>query len=480
MTTESTPAPCFLSLDQGGSASRALVFDGRGQVLASARVEVGHRRPQPGWVEQDPEAVLASLRAAADAALAQLASDRRAQLQSAGLVCQRSSLLAWDRQSGAALSPILSWQDTRASDWLRAQALDAEVIHARTGLYPNAHFGLSKLRWLLEHNADVRRAADAGRLLMGPLAAFLVFRLLAERPCLVDPANASRTLLLDLRTGDWDAAMLDRFGIQRAWLPSLARSDHDYGTLSLASAQLPLRLLSGDQSAAAFAFGAPRGDVIYANLGTGAFAYRLAERPPRASRLLASVIPWDAAPQFVVEGTVNGAGSALAWFEQEFAVDDGAALLQQAWSADVATPLLFINAVGGLGSPDWRADLRPQFLGEGSLAERALAVAESIVFLLQRNLECLRALGGPCAALVVSGGLARSDAFCQALSDLAELRLRRPEDCEASARGAAFLLAGRPSDWRALPEREFLPRSNPGLQARYARWTEALNARLRG
>src|SRR6478736_7586429 len=167
--------PLFLALDQGGSASRALVFDAHGRERAASRIDVADRRPQPGWVEQDPEQVANSVRHAAESALEYLEDDDRARVAACSLSTQRSSLVAWDRRSGAALSPVLSWQDTRAAAWLEAQSLDAEVVRLLTGLYPNAHYGLSKMRWLLDHDKNVRAAARNGRLLIGPLAAFLAF-----------------------------------------------------------------------------------------------------------------------------------------------------------------------------------------------------------------------------------------------------------------------------------------------------------------
>jgi glycerol kinase len=473
-----------LSLDQGGSASRALVFDGEGRELASSRVGVADRRPQPGRVEQDPEAVVESLRQAAEAALMQLDAAQRGRVRACGLSCQRSSLVCWDRNSGIALSPILSWQDTRAAQWLDAQALDAEAIRASTGLYPNAHFGLSKIRWCLDHLDEVKRAAADGRLAIGPLAAFLAFRLLEQRPCLVDPANASRTLLVDLARGDWNRELLERFAIDRRWLPGIARSDAEFGDLvapsrGMSSLRLPLRLLSGDQSTAAFAYGELRPEAIHLNVGTGAFAYRLGGQAPAASRLLRSVVHWSEAPEYVVEGTVNGAGSALAWFARQHGIADVAAALDAQWVDDASGDTLFLNGIGGLGSPDWRARFTSRFIGEASMEQQLVAVAESIAFLIQRNLSLLQGIGEPCAHVLISGGLSRSDRFCQALSDLSSLPLRRPGQCEASARGSAFLLAGRPAAWARLPERRFEPQPNPALLARYRRWSDCMASALR-
>jgi glycerol kinase len=465
--------PLFLTLDQGGSASRALVFDARGQERAAARIEVGDRRPRPGWVEQDPDEVVDSLRQVAVAALMQLDADERARVQACGLSTQRSSLVAWDRNTGAALSPVLSWQDTRAAAWLQAQALDTEAIRASTGLVPNAHYGLSKMRWCLDHLAAVGTAAAEGRLLIGPLAAFLAFRLLESRPARVDPANASRTLLLDLARGDWNEAMLARFAIERAWLPAIARSDADYGELALDGHRLPLRLLSGDQSTAAFAHGELRADAAYLNVGTGAFVFRATDQAP-PSRLLRSVVHWAEAPQYVVEGTVNGAGSALAAFAQAQGIDDADLALEAAWQDQGAGELVYLNGIGGLGSPDWRSDFPSRFVGEGTMERQLVAVAESIVFLIERNLAQLRTLGTRCTHVLASGGISRSDRFCQALADLSGLPLRRPAHCEATARGAAFLLAGRPGDWAALPQTEFDPRAAPALHARHRHWQQAM------
>lgn len=479
LTTRSpTATACYLALDQGGSASRALVFDSAGTELASSRVEVADRRPQPGWVEQDPDAVVASLRQVAEAAMAQLDPEQRARVRTCGLSCQRSSLVCWDRNDGAALSPILSWQDTRAAQWLAAQSLDVEAVHRATGLYPNAHYGLSKIRWCLDHLDSVQQAAGDGRLMIGPLSAFLAHRLLQSRPCLVDPATASRTLLFDLSRGDWQQEMLDRFGIQRDWLPAIARSNADFGELHLSSQNLSLSLLSGDQSTAAFAFGEPRPEAAYLNVGTGAFVYRLATQLPAQSRLLHSVIHWSHAPQFVIEGTVNGAGAALAWFAEHHGIADVAASLEQHWRDDAQADVLFLNGIGGLGSPDWRPAFASRFVGEASAEHKLVAVAESILFLIQRNLRLLQEIGAPCQYVLISGGVSRSDRFCQLLSDLCGLPVRRPGQCEASARGAAFLLAGRPPAWTQLPEQRFDPHDNPALHTRYRHWRECLQAAL--
>src|SRR5690606_28747086 len=239
----------------------------------------------------------------------------------------------------------------------------------------------------------VRRALADGRLCCGPLASFVLHRLLEERPCVVDPANASRTLLWDVRTHDWSAEMLAACGVPPASLPDCVPSRHAFGTLPAGGQRIPLQAVTGDQSAALFAWGAPQADTLFVNIGTGAFVQRLvAGAPPDVPGLLHSVAWQDADRSVgVLEGTVNGAGAALEWLasERDVPLDT---LLEGAprWLDENDDPPLFINGVGGLGAPYWTADCPIRFSGAGSLAEHAVAVLESIVFLLQRNIEAIR------------------------------------------------------------------------------------------
>ncbi len=163
--------------------------------------------------------------------------------------------------------------------------------------------------------------------------------------------------------------------------------------------------------------------------------------------------------------------------QQHGITDVAAALDAHGWTT-AAGDALFLNGIGGLGSPDWRARFASRFIGEATTEQQLVAVAESIVFLIQRNLSLLQGIGEPCAYVLISGGVSRSDRFCQTLSDLSGLPLRRPAQCEASARGSAFLLAGRPADWAQLPEQRFEPQPNPALLARYRRWSDCMASAL--
>ncbi|MCR4347667.1 MAG: FGGY family carbohydrate kinase [Sulfuricaulis sp.] len=470
--------PLYLCLDQGGHASRALVFDGRGALQVSALREVDVREPRPGWVEQDPEELVASLQAVITKAVASLGT-RADQISSAGLATQRSSMVCWDRYTGEALSPVISWQDRRAHEWLDQFSSQTQAVHQRTGLMLSAHYGVSKMRWCLDHLPAVTTARRVGRLAMGPLASFLLFRLLEEKPLLADPANAARTLLWNLHSLDWDPWLLEIFGISAQALPRSVPTRHVFGTLRANEYRIPLTIATGDQSAALYALGEPLRETVYVNMGTGAFIQRAFQQLPDTSGLLSSVVYRDAdRTLYVLEGTVNGAGAALRWAEQEWGLKDVEAQLP-AWLAHDGDIPLFLNGVAGLGAPFWAADFPSHVIGDGEPWQKVVAVAESIIFLLQENFEIMRKIPPQPGRLLVSGGLSRLDGLCQRLSDLSGLPVYRPTEQEATVRGTAYLLARFPANWpEEKPGDSFAPKPNPGLMRRYKDWRVEMNRAL--
>lgn len=476
----SNPQGLFLAIDQGGHSSRALVYDRHGDLRASGKRPVSTQAPQPDWVEQDPEEVLASITGAVRDAIDRLGHAAR-DVVAAGMATQRSSLVCWDRETGEALTPIISWQDRRAAQWLQALALDRDAVHRATGLFVTAHYGASKFRWCLDHVPAVRQALVAGRLALGPMASFLVFRLLQERPYVADPANASRTQLWNIQTRDWDPELMQSFGLPLAIFPRCVPTAHAFGTLKAGDRSIPFTVLNGDQSAAMFAFGEIQAETAYINVGTGAFVSRPSGHYPGfARRLLTSVIlQRNSESTYVTEGTVNGAASALDWLEQELHIEGVYDQLPE-WLAQEQAPLLFLNGVAGLGAPYWVPDFPTQFVGDGDDRQKAVAVLESIVFLLWVNMEEMRKTASPPLQIQLTGGLASLDGLCQRLADLGCLPVYRPVEREATARGTAYLLAGCPRSW---PETEigqwFQPQDNAGLHHRYGEWRQAMLKTMR-
>jgi glycerol kinase len=467
-----------LALDQGSHASRAVLFDASGAEVASARQPVGTRRQGDDVVEQDPEELLGSLQTAALDACESPAAQGRP-VVAAGLATQRSTVLCWDRRSGRALTDALSWQDRRNAAWIARLDPDAARVRRITGLPLSPHYGASKLRWCLDHEPTVRGAAADGQLAAGPLSSFLLARLVPGLPCTVDPANASRTLLYDPASLDWSETLLGLFGIERRHLPSCVATRYAFGPLRVGAQSIALTICTGDQSAAAFAFGRPDPSSALVNVGTGAFVQRVAAvEAALPDGLLRSVLCADASGVLHAhEGTVNGAGSALDWLREHVAIDLDRALAALSPAPGATEPPLFMNGVGGLGAPFWRPDFPVEFVGDGDDMAQLAAVLESIAFLLGVNLEAL-GRSAPLERIRLSGGLARSDYLCRCLAETSGVAVERYALSEATARGAAFLAAGEPESWQMPPlERVFKPTGDTALIARYARWRGEMERR---
>jgi glycerol kinase len=306
------------------------------------------------------------------------------------------------------------------------------------------------------------------------MASFLAFRLLKERPLLADPQCAARTQLWNLHTRDWDPELLQLFGLPAGCLPASAYTCQRWGTLACGGVEAPLTAVNGDQSAAVFAFGWPQADAAYMNIGTSAFVQRAVMRAPgHVPRQLTGIILAEGSTTvYMVEGNVNGAGAGLEWLSARLGIDDLAARLPD-WLARPPPSLLFLNGIAGLGGPFWRATFESRFVGDGAAEpwQQAVALVESIAFLLQANVEHMAPFVPPLARIRASGGISRLDGLCRRIASLNGVPVHRRDDPEASARGIAYLAAGLPARWNeGAVEEVFAPRDDPGLRERYRRW----------
>jgi glycerol kinase len=432
----------ILAIDQGTHASRALLFDRHGNTIASAHRAIGLIRKDSNRVEQDADEILASVREVIEAVLPAAA----AAVSSAALATQRSTLVAWDKQSGEPLAPAISWQDRRAGPALQAFQGQALRIRKITGLPLSPHYLAGKITWLLQHDKAVSNALHQHTLCIGPLASFLCFRLLKGRPGIVDHSNAARSLLFDLRTLDWSPELLDLFAIPRSILPDCHPTLYAYGMLE--DYGIPLHCLCGDQNAAIHAGGIPAADTALVNTGSGAFVLQSrGPQVPEHPRLLCGIAHSTASSvHYLVEGTVNGAGSVLdALAGAELSPDYHKQLPQ--WLAVIKNPPVYLNGTRGLGSPWWVEQLASRFIPDtADFACRAVAVIESIVFLLWDNLQQLDL--DVIGKIRISGGLSNIDGLCQRLADLSGMPVWRGADHETTARGAAWLVANRNDPWQ--------------------------------
>ena len=464
------PAPHVLAIDQGTQSTRAIVFDELGAPVAETRRNISLNRIDHLQVEQDGQEILDSCRQVIDQVIGEVG---RRNIACAGLATQRSSIVAWHAQDLTPLSPVLSWQDRRAEGYVSQLSGSAEKIKRLSGLKLTPHYGASKMRWLLENNRAVAQAMQTDSLRIGPLTSFLLNHLLAGRPYVIDQANAARTQLCNVETGDWDPWLRERFELDTSTLPAVHPIRHDYGVLG--GSDVPLTAVHGDQNAAIHAFGPVAEDTVLINLGTGAFILantgtELLSHPD----LLSARCDSDAqSAQFTIEGTVNGAGAGLNWAAKTLQRQPLAGAELGVY-LNTEPDCIFINTVGGLGSPYWRDGPAPHWIDRHghsvhpNAAEALAAVAESMVFLLRVNFDALKDAGVPIHRLRISGGLAQADALCQRLANLCTVPVVRPTAVEATARGIAWLAVNKPARWETPQHvRTFLPASDPALQARH-------------
>ncbi|MCG6899768.1 MAG: hypothetical protein LJE75_07155 [Gammaproteobacteria bacterium] len=464
----------ILALDQGTHSSRAILFDLHGQQVASASQSLGLQQHSRTEIEQSPVEILQSMQRVLQRVFNNPGIDR-ARILCAGLATQRSSVVAWDADSGAPLSPVISWQDRRTAGRLASLKDKSSLIELLTGLRLSPHYGAGKLRWLLENNTAVSTALDGNRLVMGPLASYLLHHLTDNTEELIDDANASRTLLWNLQQRNWDPTLLGYFKIPPGVLPHCKPIRYDYGNLHDGS--IPVRVVNGDQTAALYAQGATSGNTLTINIGTGAFILLPTNAPcTRPAGLLAGISYSNGqSGSYYIEGTVNAAASALEWASHTYGLRDLEEQLP-GWLDTVKAPTIFINTLGGLGSPWWKDGPAAYFLDAGvPVPEAMVAVIESILFLIQANVDLMQSDHPAVHKIQISGGLSRLDGLCRKLASLSGLTVYRPLQVEATARGIAWQAAGCPENWPPAGEgTSFTPGNDPDLQDRYKRFLEIL------
>jgi glycerol kinase len=486
--------PYILSLDQGTTSSRALLFRHDGTVRSVAQREFRQIFPQPGWVEHAPEEIAASQIEVALEALSKVNVPAE-EVAAVGITNQRETTIVWDRTTGKAICNAIVWQDRRTAEFcerLKAQGHEP-FIQQRTGLLIDAYFSGSKISWILEHVPNARQLADAGRLAFGTVDTWLLSKLTGGRLHITDASNASRTMLFNLHSGTWDRELLDLFQIPASMLPEVRPSSEVYAEVSAVPGLKGIRVagIAGDQQAALFGQRCIAPGLTKNTYGTGCFLLQsTGSRAVASKNRLVSTVAWRIgdATSYALEGSVFVGGAVVQWLR------DGLGMIRA--SSDVEAlansvsdngGVYFVPAFVGLGAPHWDSYARGAIFGltRGSTAGHiARAAVESIVYQVADLMDAVATdTGTPLVELRVDGGASANDALMQFQADVLGVPVLRPTMTETTALGAAFLAGLAVGFWkeqdisnRARGERRFEPRM-PRSQVNElrARWNEAVS-----
>jgi glycerol kinase len=440
--------PYVLALDQGTTSSRALVFDHAGAVRAVAQQEFRQHFPQPGWVEHDAAEIWATQAGVMHEALARAGIGAR-DLAAIGITNQRETTLLWDRATGRPIAPAIVWQDRRTAphcDALRA-AGHAALIARKTGLVIDAYFSGTKLKWLLDHVAGARDRAIRGELAFGTIDSWLVWNLTRGTEHLTDASNASRTLLFDIRKGDWDDELLALFDVPRSVLPRVVPSSGVCGHAKVGGIDVPIAGIAGDQQAALFGQACHAPGLAKNTYGTGCFLLMNTGTVAVASaNNLVTTVAWqrDGATEYALEGSVFIGGAVVQWLRDGLKIIGTAAAVEPlAASVPDNGGVYLVPAFAGLGAPHWDAYARGAMFGitrGASAAHIARAGLEAIAFQSADVLTAMqRDAGITLTELRVDGGAAANDLLMQFQADILGVPVVRPKVLETTALGAGYL-----------------------------------------
>lgn len=486
-------ADWLLGIDQGTSSSRAVVFDGALRPVASAQREFTQHYPQPGWVEHDPEEIWSSTLDVARRAIAD-SGVQASDIAAIGITNQRETVLVWDRHTGRCVYPAIVWQDRRTAEYcrkLRAEGAERRVTD-RTGLLIDPYFSATKLAWILKNVQDARRLANEGKLAFGTVDAFLIWRLTGGRVHATDATNASRTMLFDIHTQQWDSGLLELLDVPASLLPEVRDCAADYGVTdsSLLGAPVPICGVAGDQQAALVGQAGCDSGMTKTTYGTGCFVItHTGDRPlSSANKLLTTVAcRLRGRTAYALEGSIFVAGSAVKWLRDELKLIGSAAETQAiAEETGIVEHVHVVPAFAGLGAPWWDPDARGAILGltgDSGIGEIVTATLQAVAYQTRDLLEAMAADGISPSVMRVDGGMAANDWLLQFLADILDLPVERPVNIESTVAGAAFLAGLQRGVFRSFEsvadvwqcERRFEPRmEHAHRSALYEGWRRAV------
>lgn len=441
----------ILSIDQGTTSSRAIVFDLESNIIALAQQEFPQLFPHDGWVEHEPEAIWQSTLFSARQAL-ESAISKGFNIECIGITNQRETTLVWDKETGEPVYNAIVWQDRRTQNYckeLSEKGHEAD-IQSRTGLLIDPYFSATKLAWILDNVTGVRARADQGELLFGTVDSYLIWKLTAGKSHYTDATNASRTGLFNIHTQMWDEKLLELYNIPRSLFPEVKDSADNFGTTdaSLLGHSIPILGVAGDQQAAAFGQCCFKPGSIKSTYGTGCFVLmNTGEKPLKSTNKLLTTIAYrlKGKPYYAIEGSIFVAGAAIQWLRDSLKIiSNSAESAQLAQSIDSNKGLYFVPALTGLGAPYWEPEARGAIFGitrDTGPAEITRAALESVCYQSADLFSAMAADGINPSSIRVDGGMTANNWLVQFLANVLNLTVERPKVLETTALGVAYLAA---------------------------------------
>ncbi len=483
-----------MALDQGTTSSRSILFDHSGKIRGVAQQEFKQHFPNPGWVEHDPEEIWESQQATAREVMRH-AGVHSEDVVAIGITNQRETTVVWNRKTGEPIHNAIVWQDRRTADIcarLKNEGFES-VFHEKTGLYLDPYFSGTKIKWLLDNVDGARAQAERGELAFGTIDSWLCWKLTRGARHITDATNASRTLLFNIHTLDWDNKLLEILGIPRSMLPEVRASSETYCSVDNYLCECGCRIagIAGDQHAALFGQSCFETGASKNTYGTGCFMLmNTGENPVLSKNKLLTTLAWqrDGTTQYALEGSIFIAGAVVQWLRDELGIINSAPEIESlAAQVPDSGGVCFVPAFAGLGAPHWDPHARGTIIGltrGSSKAHLARAALEAMCF---QSMEVLKAMekdsGTPTDRLRVDGGACANDLLMQIQADLLQVPVERPQMIETTAFGAAALAGLAVGFWNDLNElaairqvdRVFEPKiSRDEAESRFAQWLRAV------
>ncbi len=483
----------ILALDQGTSSSRAIVFDHEGTVRSVAQKEFTQHFPKPGWVEHDPKEIWSSEAAVIAEAISAIGVTGK-DIAGIGITNQRETTIVWDAETGEPVYNAIVWQDRRTSEYcdsLKAQGL-TDMIREKTGLIVDAYFSGTKIRWILENVPGAREKAEEGKLRFGTVDTWLIWNLTRGEVHVTDVSNASRTMLFNIKTLEWDKELLELLGVPESMMPSVRSSSEVYGhtTTTLFAHKVPIAGIAGDQQAALFGQMCTEPGSVKNTYGTGCFLLmNTGEKPIMSKNNLLTTIAWKIGDKvnYALEGSIFVGGSVVQWLRDGLGIIKSSSEIEAlALSVPDNGGVYFVPALTGMGAPYWDQYAHGVICGitRGTTAAHiARAALEGIAF---QTMDIVGAMekdaGVHLAELKVDGGASRNNLMMQFQSDILNSWVVRPRVTETTAMGACYLAGLAVGYWSSLDEirsqwqadRIFTP-SGADVSAQKAGWADAIS-----